>query len=158
MKKALLVGLCAIGIFAGCGGDSASVSGGGEGATGAKEPFTNTAGLADSIAKLSHILFKFDKYDIQSSMNERVDVAAEAFKQSGAKVVLEGNTDSFGSDEYNFALGKKRADSVKKALVSRGVDSANLSTVTYGESNPICQEQTEDCYQANRRVEFKLAQ
>lgn len=155
MKKALFVGLCAIGIFAGCGGDSASVSGGGEGATGAREPFTDTSG---AIAKLSHILFKFDKYDVQSSMNERVDAAAELIKQSGVKVVLEGNTDSFGSDEYNFALGKKRADSVKKALVMRGVDSSSLSTVTYGESNPICQEQTEECYQANRRVEFKVAQ
>ncbi|MGX2984210.1 OmpA family protein [Helicobacter sp. 23-1048] len=158
MKKALFVGLCAIGIFAGCGGDSASVSGGGEGATGAQEPFTDTSGVAGEIAKLSHILFKFDKYDVQSSMNERVNVAAELIKQSGAKVVLEGNTDSFGSDEYNFALGKKRADSVKKALVTRGVDSSSLSTVTYGESNPICQEQTEECYQANRRVEFKVAQ
>ncbi|HIV49923.1 MAG TPA: OmpA family protein [Candidatus Helicobacter avicola] len=107
---------------------------------------------------LQTILFGFDKYTIQESMLTNIENAANALKQSNAKVVLEGNTDSFGSDEYNFALGKKRADSVRNALEIRGVNPNNISTVTYGESKPVCTQATKECYQANRRVDFKLAQ
>lgn len=165
-------------LLSGCGND-ATVTTGGSGAvavqgvdaqnvqvvdasagadtTGTAQTGTDNFVQPDS-SSLKNILFKFDKYDIQASMVKRVDEAADALKNTGVKVVLEGNTDSFGSDEYNFALGKKRADSVKNALITRGVDSQNISTVTYGESKPVCTQPTKECYQANRRVEFKVVQ
>ncbi|WP_066387020.1 OmpA family protein [Helicobacter himalayensis] len=178
MKKVLTLGLFGslVGgmlFLSGCGGD-ATVTTGGDGAVAVQGTDAQNVQVVDASdnttqtgtdnfvqpdsSSLKNILFKFDKYDIQASMVERVDEAANALKSTGVKVVLEGNTDSFGSDEYNFALGKKRADSVKNALTTRGVDSQNISTVTYGESKPVCTQPTKECYQANRRVEFKVVQ
>ncbi len=67
---------------------------------------------------------------------------------------IEGNCDEWGSDEYNFALGLKRAKSAKDALVEEGLDASKITTVSLGESNPKCTAKTEECWQQNRRVEF----
>ncbi|WP_304421781.1 OmpA family protein, partial [Helicobacter japonicus] len=80
-----------------------------------------------------------------------------ALKNTGAKVVLEGHTDSYGSDAYNYALGTKRANAVKNALTARGVNASQIKTVSYGESKPTCTVDTPQCNQENRRVEFKLS-
>jgi len=109
-------------------------------------------------SKLPTIYFDFDKYNIKPQMQEKIDAAAELGK-TGAKafsVKLEGNCDEWGSDEYNFALGLKRANAVKKALVADGVDASRISMVSYGESNPVCTEHTKECWAKNRRVNFKL--
>lgn len=179
MKRIRVIGL--FGVFlllmSGCGDDT-KISSGGSGAIAVQgqdastKPIVtsndggtsgNSSGGSDNFVQLDKnglptILFGFDKYTIQDDMLVRIDSAANTLKQSNAKVVLEGNTDSFGSDEYNFALGKKRADAVRSALEMRGVDPKNISTVTYGESKPICTQATQECYRANRRVEFKIAQ
>lgn len=70
-------------------------------------------------------------------------------------VRIEGNADSRGSDEYNYALALSRAESVKKALQNEGVTN-QLDVVSYGEAKPACSEATEDCFSKNRRVEFKI--
>lgn len=70
---------------------------------------------------------------------------------------IEGNADSRGSDEYNYALGLKRAEAVKARLISEGVTNP-LEVVSYGEANPACTEITEDCFSKNRRVQFKTAE
>jgi len=109
--------------------------------------------------KLPTVYFAFDKYDITPEMQERIDAAAELGKSDAAKsfsVKLEGNCDEWGSDEYNFALGLKRAEAVKKALVADGIDASRISMVSYGESNPVCTEHTKECWAKNRRVNFKL--
>ena len=109
-------------------------------------------------SKLPTIYFAFDKYNITPEMQEKIDAAAELGKnvESKYKVKLEGNCDEWGSDEYNFALGLKRADAVKKALVADGIDASRISMVSYGESNPVCKEHTKECWAKNRRVDFKL--
>jgi len=114
--------------------------------------------ITDIEAKLSSVYFDFDKYNIRPDMQERVDNAAEIGKTvaKDLKVKLEGNCDEWGSDEYNFALGLKRADSVKKALVADGIDPSRISMVSYGESNPVCTEKTKECWAKNRRVDFKV--
>ncbi|NPA65441.1 MAG: OmpA family protein [Epsilonproteobacteria bacterium] len=122
---------------------------------------TNSAELtiAEIESKLPTIYFAFDKYDITPEMQARIDAAAELGKQDFAKslsVKLEGNCDEWGSDEYNFALGLKRAEAVKKALVNDGIEESRISMVSYGESNPVCTEHTRECWAKNRRVEFKL--
>jgi hypothetical protein len=60
------------------------------------------------------------------------------------------------TDEYNYALGLKRANSVKAGYVAKGVAEAGISTVSYGEGNPVCKESTEECWAKNRRVDTKL--
>ena len=71
-------------------------------------------------------------------------------------VTVSGNTDEWGSDEYNYALGLKRANSVKDALVANGVN-ANIALVSLGESSPVCTEKTKACWAKNRRVEHDLS-
>ena len=122
---------------------------------------TNSAEMtmAEIESKLPTIYFAFDKYDITPEMQERIDAAAELGKKDIAKslsVKLEGNCDEWGSDEYNFALGLKRAEAVKKALVADGIEANRISMVSYGESNPVCTEHTKECWAKNRRVNFKL--
>jgi len=74
-------------------------------------------------------------------------------KQSGVKVVLQGHTDYMGSDEYNMKLGMDRAEAVRSELVSLGITADRLSTVTFGESQPLFAEKTDWARAANRRVE-----
>ncbi len=127
-----------------------------------EESVVNTATSEDTMnsieSKLPTIYFAFDKYNITPAMQEKIDAAAELGKKvaSNYKVKLEGNCDEWGSDEYNFALGLKRADAVKKALVADGIDASRISMVSYGKSNPVCTEHTKACWAKNRRVNFKL--
>jgi len=105
------------------------------------------------------IYFDFDKYNIRPDQVPNVDYDAKLFNLNDAKefkIKVEGNCDEWGSDEYNYALGLKRAKSVKEALAARGVDPHRMSIISYGESNPVCTEHTKECWAKNRRVEFEL--
>ena len=107
--------------------------------------------------KFETIYFDFDKYNIRASEVEKLEKDYEVLKSnSSIRVRLEGNCDEWGSDEYNYALGLKRAKSVKDALVAKGIDPSRLDIVSYGEANPVCMEHTRECWQKNRRVEFKI--
>ena len=114
--------------------------------------------MSDVEKQLTSIYFDFDKFNIRADMQEKVstDAAVANAAASAYSVKLEGNCDEWGSDEYNFALGLKRANTVKKALVAEGVDASRVAMVSYGESNPVCSDKTRDCWAKNRRVDFKL--
>ncbi|WP_295698396.1 OmpA family protein [Helicobacter mastomyrinus] len=155
MKKYLAIGVLAALISVGCSEPEAADTGSGTSASSGSDNFVDlAAGTAEGYAK---VLFDFDKYDIRADMEERVTNSATALKNTGAKVVLEGHTDSYGSDAYNYALGTKRANAVKNALTARGVNASQIKTVSYGESKPTCTVDTPQCNQENRRVEFKLS-
>jgi len=105
--------------------------------------------------KLEAIYFDFDKYVILPEGREALKRNAEWLqKNAGAKVVVEGNCDERGTNEYNMALGQRRADSAAKYLMDLGIAKDRVSTVSYGEEKPICKEQTEACWSKNRRDDF----
>jgi outer membrane protein OmpA-like peptidoglycan-associated protein len=83
-------------------------------------------------------------------------VAAILSHEGGVKVVLEGHTDKRGSDKYNDKLGLDRAEAVKGELVKLGIPATDLSTVSFGESRPLFNEDAEWAYAANRRVEVHI--
>jgi len=105
------------------------------------------------------IYFDFDKYDIRPDQEPRIDYDAKLFNREDARefnIRVEGNCDEWGSDEYNYALGLKRAKSVRDALAIRGVSKERMSIISYGESNPVCTDHTPECWAKNRRVDFEL--
>ena len=107
---------------------------------------------------LSSIYFDFDKFAIRSNMQSTLVNDASIIKEEASNyhVKLEGNCDEWGSDEYNFALGLKRAQSVKKAMVAEGISADSITMVSYGESNPICHDKNQECWSKNRRVAINL--
>jgi peptidoglycan-associated lipoprotein len=72
------------------------------------------------------------------------------------RIRIEGNTDERGSDEYNLALGMRRAAAAKLYLTQHGIDGTRIETVSYGEERPVCQEHDESCWAKNRRAEFAV--
>jgi len=114
--------------------------------------------LSEAEGKLASIYFDFDKFAITSAMQSKLSSDATVVKEvtDTFNVKLEGNCDEWGSDEYNFALGLKRANAVKQALIAEGTDASKISMVSYGESNPVCTDKTQECWAKNRRVDFSL--
>lgn len=111
----------------------------------------------DNKVFISNIYFRFDRYDLTTEMKEVASSnAAKIQDMNNAGVKVSGNTDEWGSDEYNYALGLKRAKTVKDVLVNEGVDASSISLISLGESNPVCTEKNSTCWQKNRRVEHTL--
>ncbi len=106
------------------------------------------------IKDIRNIHFDFDQYKLDEDAQEDVQFDSDIIQTLAAPIIIEGNADSRGSDEYNYALGLKRAEEVKQALIIDGVKN-ELKVISYGESAPICTETTEDCLAKNRRVQFK---
>ncbi|SRR5579884_235497 len=109
------------------------------------------------------IHFDYDKSDIRPQDQAILQSDANALKQIFSMdpnfiVQIEGNCDERGSAEYNLALGDRRAQAAKDALVSMGIPGDKLRTISYGKERPICTEATEDCYARNRRDHFAAAQ
>ena len=71
-------------------------------------------------------------------------------------VTIEGHCDERGTNEYNLALGDRRADSAKAFLVDLGIAASRLTTISYGEERPLCTQKTEECWAKNRRDHFVL--
>jgi len=114
--------------------------------------------MSDVEGQLPTIYFGFDKFNIDADMQTKISTVVALGKDAAASysVKLEGNCDEWGSDEYNFALGLKRANAVKEAIVAEGIDASRIAMVSYGESNPVCSDKTQACWAKNRRVDFKL--
>jgi len=131
--------------------ENSSVSGYGNSLSGSKT-------VSELENELSSIYFDFDKFTIRSNMQSKLSTNSSLVKNDAKNysVKLEGNCDEWGSDEYNFALGLKRAQSVKKAMIADGVAPSSITMVSYGESNPVCSEKTQDCWSKSRRVDLKL--
>jgi peptidoglycan-associated lipoprotein len=104
-----------------------------------------------------HIHFDFDKYVLTSQAMMILDGKAAWLREHrDARVVIEGHADNRGSNEYNLALGDRRANSAKNYLIKSGVKASRLNTISYGEEQPLCGQNTESCWERNRRDEFKI--
>jgi peptidoglycan-associated lipoprotein len=109
---------------------------------------------ASPLSKRS-IYFDFDSYVVKDDYHTMVEAhAAYLVAHKDAKVVLQGNTDSRGSREYNLALGQRRAAAVLKALSVLGVGEAQMEAVSFGEEKPRAVGDTEQDYAENRRVDI----
>jgi len=161
MKKFLLVFVAVFAmIISGCASKSGSTTvsadssaSGSSGASGGSDTFG--AGLNAGLGK---VYFDFDKYNIKADMQSVVSSNADILKgQAGnTQITVEGNCDEWGTDEYNQALGLRRANAVKKALVTLGLDANQIAIKSYGETNPVCTERTKECDALNRRAEIKV--
>src|SRR5215469_3578138 len=86
---------------------------------------------------------------------QTLKVNAEWLKRNpAARIEIEGHCDSRGTNEYNLALGAKRAQAAKDYLANLGISAERLSTISYGAEIPVCREQTESCWSQNRRARF----
>lgn len=162
MKKFLLVFVAVFAmIVSGCASKSGSTTVSGDSSattdTGASDGRDAmwAANIANGIGK---VYFDFDRYDIKPSMQSVVSAGADVLKNQaqGAEIIVEGNCDEWGTDEYNQALGLRRANAVKKALVTLGLDANQIAVKSYGETNPVCTERTKECDALNRRAEIKV--
>ncbi|XPV69465.1 MAG: OmpA family protein [Halarcobacter sp.] len=107
---------------------------------------------------IENIYFGFDKYNLTQDMQSVAKSNASKLSglQAGTTITVEGNCDEWGTDEYNYALGLKRAKVVKDNLVMDGITESAVKIVSFGESNPVCSEKNSACWQKNRRAEHKL--
>ncbi len=106
---------------------------------------------------LESVYFDFDRATIREDASRILKNNAEALKNAqGVKVRIEGNCDERGTNEYNMALGERRANSVRDYLITLGIDKNILTTVSYGEERPVCTEHNEGCWSKNRRVDLVI--
>jgi peptidoglycan-associated lipoprotein len=103
---------------------------------------------------VQNIYFGVDQYTIGSDKLYVINNNAKILK--GSRVKIEGHCDATGTDEYNYALGLRRAKAAKEAIANRGIKASNITIVSMGESSPECTTGfSSDCFAKNRRVEFK---
>lgn len=106
---------------------------------------------------LSPVYFDFDQAGIRPDMADRMANNALFLKQiPGSSIVIEGNCDERGTNEYNLALGERRALNAKEYLINLGVDTGQIRTIGYGEERPLFLEKDEFSYAQNRRADFIL--
>jgi len=101
------------------------------------------------------VFFDFDRYDIRPEAKPVLNnVSSWLLKNPAANLSVEGHCDERGTNEYNLALGDRRAKSVRDFLIALGIASKRIEIVSYGEEKPQCSEQTEECWAKNRRAHF----
>jgi peptidoglycan-associated lipoprotein len=103
---------------------------------------------------LKDVFFDFDKYDIRPTDAKMLDTNAAWLKSNDNLVLIEGHCDERGTNEYNLALGERRAKATMNYLVSQGVQASRITIISYGKERPTCTEHTESCWAQNRRAHF----
>jgi peptidoglycan-associated lipoprotein len=113
--------------------------------------------ITPASSPLKDVFFDFDRYDLSSDARGTLRANADWLKSNpSARVEIEGHCDERGTNEYNLALGAKRAQASRDYLATLGIAADRLSTTSYGEEIPVCREQTESCWKQNRRARFVM--
>jgi peptidoglycan-associated lipoprotein len=108
-----------------------------------------------AVPDLKGIRFDFDRYDIRPDAARILDANARWMKANpAAPVLIEGHADEQGTNEYNLALGERRAKAAMNYLVGQGLPADRFTVISYGEEWPMCQERSEACWAQNRRAHF----
>jgi len=171
-RTALAMGaLVVLGVMfaAGCSSKAKQVPGAGAGGSPVGENGIggNTNSLTDfkngtmggTGGPLSDIHFGYNTYNIEPQDGSVLKANASWLESHATtRVQVEGHCDERGSEEYNIALGAKRAQSAKDYLVTLGIPSSRISTISYGKELPLCQEHDESCWSQNRRDHFVVQQ
>jgi peptidoglycan-associated lipoprotein len=108
---------------------------------------------------LSDIHFDYNDYTVRQQDSDILHSNADWLQKNPDRhVQIEGHCDERGSEEYNIALGAKRAQAAKEYLETLGVSGDRMSTISYGKELPLCTDHTEDCWAQNRRAHFAIAE
>jgi peptidoglycan-associated lipoprotein len=108
-------------------------------------------------AAVQDIFFGYDSFDLTPQSDTSVTAAASYLNAHPAiKILIGGYCDDRGSAEYNITLGENRANAAKTALVSAGIPGNRIRVVSYGKEKQFCSEETESCWQQNRRAQFSI--
>jgi peptidoglycan-associated lipoprotein len=103
------------------------------------------------------VYFDYDKSDIRDDQKATLEAKLPIFQANAdMRIRVAGNTDNRGSDEYNLALGQRRAAEVKRYLIARGIDASRIDVVSFGEERPAASGDNEDAWAKNRRDEFEI--
>ena len=150
----------------GSDGSDGSALGGGRFQSDA-EPFLGGSGGTDearrqdfkSTANLKDIHFRFDQYDLDDQSRGTLRQNARYLQaNSGGAIEIQGHCDERGTNNYNLALGERRAHSTKMYLVSLGISARRIHTISYGEERPFCFDSNDGCWLKNRRAHFRISE
>jgi len=125
-------------------------------------------GLPDDIVELNDyvtrqgligdVFFAFDQADLSEQARQRLAGNADFMREHPEyRFTVEGHCDERGTNEYNLALGSRRANAATDYIVSLGIPGDSMQTISYGEERPVCTESTETCWQRNRRAHFVIS-
>ena len=116
-----------------------------------------SGGDEGSLGALRTIYFEFDEYGLRARAKQDLQHNAKLLgMRKDARVEIQGNCDDRGTGEYNLALGKKRAEAARRYLIDLGVNSSRVTTISFGEENPVVRGQNEAAWAKNRRDDFVL--
>ena len=155
--------LAAAGLALGCaslgGGDDETIANTSDFNGGMTDRGVDDGANQDVPTGLEAVYFDFDSASLRSDQRATLQANVGAINQNSSwkTVVLEGHCDERGSEEYNLALGERRANSVKQYLIDSGVSGARIDTVSFGESKPAVQGHDESAWKWNRRADFARA-
>jgi peptidoglycan-associated lipoprotein len=146
------------------GGSAAGAQKGAQAAVGATKPQPGGESSLDALRSgqgtassgpLKDVQFAFDRADLSQEARATLNANAEWLKKNtAARVQIEGHCDERGAEDYNMALGAKRAQTAMDYLRTLGIAGDRLSTISYGEEVPACKEHAEGCWSKNRRARF----
>jgi len=175
-EEPIIEGSSSSGSFSSSDGQ-ANIGNGSTGSFSAKNPFASNSGNGSgsgsgmdsgiqesrlqsfsASSDLKDIHFKFDQFDLDDNSRAVLQKNAEYLKNNpNLHVEVQGHCDERGTNNYNIALGERRAHSTKKYLVAQGVNSRNVHVISYGEEKPFCFSSGEVCWQENRRAHFMVS-
>ena len=123
--------------------------------TGIPEDLAELNRIARERGWFDDVYYDYDKFDLRSEARTQLAANASFMKDNSELLfTIEGHCDERGTNEYNIALGQRRAAAAKDYIVSLGVEDSRLRTISYGEERPFCTESNEGCWQSNRRAHF----
>ncbi len=158
LRLALVLGMIfSLGLSFGCGKEQVGGAGAGEGDYGVNRPMTAEEQQAAGMISNAKIYFGYDRFDITAESKSVLNGKADILKKFPQfRVIIEGHCDERGTEEYNLALGERRARVTYEYLTMLGVNPSQLEMISYGKMHPAVEGHNESAWAKNRRCEFKV--